>query len=510
MNFRYNKERIKSIVAGILVLSVLMLPLSGCSGVKEINTLSSEVSQVVSSVSDGVSSVISSSKADESSLSSSSKPVSSQSSSNSSKVNSQTPTKVKNQTSSSPSGGLQKVADDLGQKTVKLNTVQKLADAPQAYTYIYQREGYNFLSDTVSRGLYNKLLQSSYKVAAVPNSQGYYPVERVNVSGYRISEAQLRVIITAFLNDNPQVFWLANSYSYSYGNNGTQVQLYSAAPQNQINTMIQKMNDKINSIIKAMPLGMSEFDRELYLYEIIAKNCVYDYEAVTNHNKWQSFSAYGALVDGKAVCEGYARAMQLLSSYSGLHCMLLTGNSNGTAHMWNVIKINGNWYHLDITWGDNEPIVYNHFNLNDTAILQNRTVYPTASSLTEAQISGTSNENPAEYNLAVPACTSTEQNYYKVKGIRINDLSGSNDSAVVNSLSSIVKAKKPTVSFYIGETADYDSIAAGMTTKYPYKVSTYFSQANNQPGITSKIDLSKIRYINDKVNRGITFFLSYK
>lgn len=493
------KHKINSIISGVLICTILMLSLSGCKGTEDICELTS---QAISYISDGVSSLINSSETTMSSAYEDTKSTSPQSPSH--------PSKVQKQTPSSITGGLQKIADDLTQNNVKLNTVQKLADAPNTYTYIHQREGYNYLSDTVSRELYNKLLQSSYKVAASPNTQGYYPIERVSIPGYRISEAQLRVIITAFLNDNPQIFWLANSYSYSYGFSGTQVQLYSVAPQSQINTMSQEMNNKINAIIKAMPSGMNEFDRELYLYDYLIKNCVYDDEAVSNQNIWQAFSAYGALINGKAVCEGYSRAMQLLSSYSGLHCMLLTGNSKGTGHMWNVMKINGNWYHLDITWGDNESAIYNYFNINDTAILQNRTILPTAASLTDAQINGSGGGNSDQYNLAVPACTSTEQNYYKVKGIRIGDLSSKNDSKVVNALTAVLKAKKPSVSFYIDEGADFDGIVAGMTTKSPYKVSTYFTMANRQPGVTNKIDLSQIRYLDDKINRGITFFLSYK
>ena len=108
------------------------------------------------------------------------------------------------------------------------------------YTYVDQRDGYNYLPDLVSRSVYKQIFQSVNKISATPTSEGYYPVQKITVSGIRLSEAQLRVILLAFLNDNPQVFWLANAYSYAYYGESTYVQLYAVSTQANCSAMMSR------------------------------------------------------------------------------------------------------------------------------------------------------------------------------------------------------------------------------------------------------------------------------
>lgn len=74
----------------------------------------------------------------------------------------------------------------------------------------------------------------------------------------------------------------------------------------------------------------------------------------------QRASVYGAFVEKKGVCESYARAYKYILDDMGIENILVTGtavNSSGTTeeHMWNYVKINENWYAVDVTWDD--PIV---------------------------------------------------------------------------------------------------------------------------------------------------------
>ena len=86
-------------------------------------------------------------------------------------------------------------------------------------------------------------------------------------------------------------------------------------------------------------------------------------------------TAYSALIDGEAICEGYSRAMQLLLDRVGIRNYLVVGdgvNEEGTeAHMWNIVEIDGENYHLDATWndtGNENSIGYLYFNVNDSII----------------------------------------------------------------------------------------------------------------------------------------------
>jgi hypothetical protein len=346
----------------------------------------------------------------------------------------------------------------------------------------------------------------------VATSDGYYPTQRITVSGSQLSEAQLRLALIAYLNDNPQVFWIVNVYSYGYSdsNKDTYVQLYSYVPQSQCNSMIQQVNTKVSAIIKAMPLGLSEFDRELYLFDYITKTCSYDTAAEKDTSLWKSFNVYGALINGKVVCEGYARSMQLLSSYSNLQSILVSGQGSGVNHMWNLMKINESWYHLDITWCDNDTPIYNFFNVTDAAITQTHTVSPNASTLTDDQIDGSTTGVATQCNLALPVCTATEANYFITKGTHITDLNGADDNAIIAAISVAAKQKKQTVSFYVDPSADFASILGAMVQSSPFKLVSYLTSVNSQSGMTNQVDVSGVQYIADQADHGFTIFLKYK
>lgn len=517
------KNRVRSLTAGALAVLMITASFTGC---QQYRTL------IDTDISPAQSQQVFSAASSQAASSSNAAPSSSQAEKT---VSSAASSAAASAVSSVPSAGskpVQKIQTAVPSSKTKVTaapvTVKKIADDSSAansprynvinstalasgYTHIDQRGGYNALPDITSRSLYSQIDQCVYKVTATPTLEGYYPTQRVTISGIQLSEAQLRLALIAYLNDNPQVFWIANVYSYGYNTDGgTYVQLYSYVPQSECNTMVQQLNSKVAAIMKAMPQGLSEFDRELYLFDCITKNNTYNDAAVTDTSLWKSFCAYGALIDGKIVCEGYSRAMQLLCSYSGLQCLLVTGQGSSQNHMWNIIKINGNWYHLDITWCDQSTTIYNYFNVTDAVITQTHTISPLASTLTESEIDGTQSGTAIQCNMVIPACTATDANYFKVKGIHISDLSGTDDKTAITSISTAVQQKKQSVSFYVGDGADYASIVSGLVQGSPYKMASYLSYINKQTGTANKLNISGVKFLSDEANRGLTIFLSYQ
>jgi len=155
-----------------------------------------------------------------------------------------------------------------------------------------------------------------------------------------------------------------------------------------------------------VPAGGEQFGCELALHDQLIRRCAYA-EDITPPEK---STAYGALVEGSASCEGYARAMQLLLDLQGIDCYIVTGeatNSEGKTerHAWNKVRIDGAWYQLDPTW--NDPVnqdgghVTSHayFNLSDGEIGQTHEL--------------TDLNNP---------CASTAANYFVRKGLLFGSL----------------------------------------------------------------------------------------
>lgn len=503
MKLLNSRKRARALLAGVLAAAVLSLPLTGCNSSQLVSDLSSiaPLSSIYSALkaSSDVSAKSSASAAAASAASSKKAVVSKASSAVAVKSASQVQTQKK--PAPAPESGnqsIQKIPVDQTATTVARAAVPKITVTTAKYSKIDQRYGYGYLSDSNSRGLYNQMLQSVYTVAVKASSSGYYPMQPIVINAH-LTESQLRIALMAFFNDNPQVFWTANVYSYAYTSGSTHIQLYSTVPQDQCTAMIQQLNQKVSSIISTMPSGLSELDREIYLSDYLVQHCSYDTAAVTDNTRWKAFNSYGALIEGKVVCEGYARAMQLLSSYSGLGCMLLTGEGNSQSHMWNLMKIDGSWYHLDITWNDNSLPVYTYFNITDAVIQKSHTIYPTATSLTAAQLTG-ANGTPVGFNLVVPACTATKANYYFAKGIRFDGDTGSGSETVAKIVEA-AKQKTPSLSFYVMDSIEYNKGVSLL-------IGSALSRANGQLPEGSRI--YSIQYMPDPDNRGITVYYKYR
>ena len=102
--------------------------------------------------------------------------------------------------------------------------------------------------------------------------------------------------------------------------------------------------------------GFSDYDKIKEVHNWMIQNIEYD----TYLEADEPYSISGALTEGKAVCEGYARAFKYIMDELNIPCVLVSGigtNSNGEteSHAWNYVQLNGNWYAIDVTWDD--PIV---------------------------------------------------------------------------------------------------------------------------------------------------------
>ena len=100
---------------------------------------------------------------------------------------------------------------------------------------------------------------------------------------------------------------------------------------------------EIEKILFYMPLGMSEFDKALYLHDYICQNFEYD-------ENYKSRDMYGMLKNRRGTCQGYAYLFLELAKRVGLECDVVY--SDPMCHIWNVVKIDGEWYYIDLTWDD--------------------------------------------------------------------------------------------------------------------------------------------------------------
>ena len=108
---------------------------------------------------------------------------------------------------------------------------------------------------------------------------------------------------------------------------------------------------------KILKNGMSDLEKETAIYSWIVNNVNYDWthQDVMKKTPRTSFTPYGGLVNHTAVCLGYATTFQLLMDLAGVECITVVGaaDSSQEDHGWNMVRLNGNWYCVDVTWDAN-------------------------------------------------------------------------------------------------------------------------------------------------------------
>lgn len=224
---------------------------------------------------------------------------------------------------------------------------------------------YDQLNDT-QKLVYNQIFDGIEKYSNV-----------IDIS-HDINEDDLEKIYDAIINTADfELVYPTRKYDFKY--DSISGSIYKISPKYDVSldtrsNMISQVDTIVDSVI-AETYGLDEFQTLKYFHDYIILNCSYDADEENCSN------AYGVFIDGKAVCEGYARAFKYLCDKVGIPCELVIGNTD-IEHMWNIVEIDGNWYHVDVTWDDpknkdGDYISYSYFNLSDEQIFIDHTVNDT-------------------------------------------------------------------------------------------------------------------------------------
>ena len=109
----------------------------------------------------------------------------------------------------------------------------------------------------------------------------------------------------------------------------------------------------VNNYIKN---DMSDFEKEMIIIQYLVENNVYDYQNyLDNTIPTDSYTSYGALVKNTSVCAGYADAFYEMCKAVNIESEIVRGIGNGGSHAWNRVKLDNEWYNVDVTWEDPVP-----------------------------------------------------------------------------------------------------------------------------------------------------------
>ena len=188
------------------------------------------------------------------------------------------------------------------------------------------------------------------------------------------------------LYDSPELFWCEiNGARYSYNNKGLVTAFLPG--YNDLSKDIAGNTAKLESALSEALADMwslsTDAEKAKYAHDYLTHHVIYDLNAA------YSQTAYSALANHASVCAGYAHAFQYLMQQVGIPCAYVLGYVPAGYHAWNVVKLDGEHYAMDVTWDD--PLgaapgkfYYNYFNITDQKISADHsradasTVIPTA------------------------------------------------------------------------------------------------------------------------------------
>lgn len=226
--------------------------------------------------------------------------------------------------------------------------------------------------------------------------------------GIDLTSEDIKILFTLLLADSPELIHVKGSYKIYTYKASDRVESIEFEYQSDPETYAQYLSEiyRMLSKWKEETADFDSFYKELYVYNKIINNCTYSQEADNSSN------AYGALIAGEALCEGYSDALTLAMHYMGIPCVQICGDAFNTEtessepHAWNLVCINDEWYQTDPTWDDynNELTgsMYAYMNITDASVEETRTV--------EYMYN--------EYGL--PECTSLTYNYHYANDLMIN------------------------------------------------------------------------------------------
>ena len=249
-------------------------------------------------------------------------------------------------------------------------------------------------------------------------------LEKVELTTKDADEVDLA--FRAVMLDHPEIFYV-KGYSigkYMSGNVLKKIVFSGTYTMNrsEADRYMKDVDAYVDRIIGGCPDTGNDFDRIKYVYDYLIRNNEYDLDSENNQN------ILSVVENGRTVCQGYTKMMQLVLNRMGIFCTLVNGKACGRngvpdsqdlkdsknaewgGHVWNIVKCNGMYYNVDVTWGDAAITLMNSDGTLTTDIDVNYEFFL----VDDSEMAGTHDPEPV---VRMPHCNSMEDNYYNHEGV---------------------------------------------------------------------------------------------
>ena len=195
------------------------------------------------------------------------------------------------------------------------------------------------------------------------------------------------------------LFWVSGYVYTQHTRNGEPVRMEFAPKYTmdaaQRETLQEQIDASAEELLAGISVTDSDYEKAKYVFEILVQNVDYDASVDNSQN------IISAFLNRATVCQGYACAAQYLLRLLGIQSVIVTGTANGESHAWNLVRLDGGYYYMDVTWGnsrylDHSSQMEKYVNYNYLAV-------------TSEEISRT---HTLDNSFPLPECVSMEDNYF--------------------------------------------------------------------------------------------------
>lgn len=270
----------------------------------------------------------------------------------------------------------------------------------ESYT-IKKAEVENLLADYTKKYGYSKLNDKQRKLYKLLFDEINKHTKEIDVSALDVTKADVEKVFYTMDYDNPQLFWLASGCSVAfYGSKVYDVMPMYSKTKSEAQKLLPQIEKAARKLIGEALEYDTDFERVLYIHDAIINSTKY---TLTGGEHIRDVD--GPLLKGKALCEGYAKTFAYLCQSIGIETFCVEGYSDDVGHLWNMVKLDGKWYHVDVTYDDPTGSIqvceHDYLCITEKEILSD----------------GRYIKNP----VSIPTATATKYNYYNATGKKKHD-----------------------------------------------------------------------------------------
>lgn len=217
-------------------------------------------------------------------------------------------------------------------------------------------------------------------------------------------------VFTCVMNDHPELFYV-NGYKFTKYTVNQEISEIVFQPNyimeyEQAEQYRHRIQTYASECQAGIPKNATDYEIIKYIYDYIISNTEYDCMASNNQNICSVFIGH------RSVCQGYAKSLQYLLQQNGIWCTIVTGTANNESHAWNIVRLKGEYFHVDATWGDSSYMYQYGSNLKNSTINYDYFLVPDYSIRYTHRINNV---------VPLPECNSNNENYYVHEQLFLED-----------------------------------------------------------------------------------------